>query len=152
MLRFMPGGEAAAARAVTDAEMLARIWSEAWAGQPGYAPWAAVVRRSGALAGQIGLRWLPWNGGTIEVLWMLGRAYRGRGLATEGGRAALAGLPDIELAAVECFVMPGNAASLAVVRRLGMEPLELLKELGVQRFRLTRDRWLEQEEPTCTIC
>ena len=157
-LRWMPGGEAATPRAAADAARLAEIWGRAWGeSRPGYAPWAAVERRTGMLAGQVGLRWLPFEGGVTEVLWMLGTRHRGRGLATEGARAALAwGFGALELAAVECFVMPGNAASLAVAGRLGMVPLgaaEVVLGAGaaaeVARFRLGRAAW---EAAACTTC
>ena len=156
-LRWMPGGEAGTARAAVDAARLVEIWGRAWAeARPGYAPWAAVERAGGALAGQVGLRWLPFEGGVTEVLWMLGAAHRGRGLATEAARAALGwGFGTLGLAAVECFVMPGNAASLAVVRRLGMAPLGPVGvllgpgwTLDVERFRLRREEW----ETPCTTC
>ncbi len=160
-LRWMPGGEAAAATAVPDAARLVEIWGRAWGeSRPGYAPWAAVRRDDGALAGQLGLRWLFFESGTTEVLWMLGAAHRGLGLATEGARAALGwGFGTLGLEAVDCFVASGNAASLAVARRLGMAPLGPVElPLGpgaafeVRRFRLSRDAWKIREGAPCTTC
>jgi RimJ/RimL family protein N-acetyltransferase len=59
--------------------------------------------------------------GDVEVGWHLNPDHWGRGYATEAGRGAL----DLALGAygldeVRAVVLPGNLASLAVCRRLGM--------------------------------
>src|ERR1700746_3806199 len=54
----------------------------------GFGLWAAELKKTGAFIGRIGLhRPEGWPG--LEVGWLLGRAWWGQGLATEGGRAAL---------------------------------------------------------------
>ena len=45
-------------------------------------------RESGAFLGRSGLKWWP-EFGEVEVGWVLAPAARGRGLATEAGRASL---------------------------------------------------------------
>src|SRR5207245_2475331 len=55
----------------------------------GYGLWAAILKATGACVGRIGLHNpLGWPG--LEVGWALDQAFWGLGLATEGGRAALA--------------------------------------------------------------
>jgi hypothetical protein len=55
----------------------------------GFGPWAAIEKQTGRWVGRIGLDELAdWPGPhKIEVGWELHRAFWGRGLATEGGRA-----------------------------------------------------------------
>jgi RimJ/RimL family protein N-acetyltransferase len=92
--------------------------------QEGFASWAACERETGRLVGRIGLLrhhdW-PLAPDPVEVGWALDHEYWGRGLATEGGRAAIgvwrACLPDEVLYS---FTIPENARSRAVMERLGM--------------------------------
>jgi RimJ/RimL family protein N-acetyltransferase len=57
----------------------------------------------------------------VEVGWRLARGAWGRGLATEGARAAVAeAFGPLGLARVIAIVEPGNARSLRVAARLGM--------------------------------
>ena len=91
----------------------------------GLSHWAAVERESGKLIGRIGLlrhRDWPLEPDPVEVGWALHRDYWGRGLATEGGRAALEAwrthLPgDARLLSI---TLPGNVRSRAVMERLGL--------------------------------
>ncbi len=97
-----------------------REWEE-----EGLSHWAAEDPESGRLIGRIGLLrhrdWTP-GGEPVEVGWVLDRAFWGRGLATEGGRAAIEAwrteLPgERELISI---TTPANTSSLAVMRRLGL--------------------------------
>lgn len=90
---------------------------------PGTGSW--VVDVDGDVAGLVHL-WpsaqLP--GGLVEMGWLLGTDYWGRGLATEAAAAVLAhGRRGLGLPAVWSLVHRDNTASLAVARRLGMVPV-----------------------------
>ena len=95
-----------------------------WADE-GFGLWAAEDPETGRLAGRIGLlrhRDWPPGGAPVEVGWALDRAYWGRGLATEGGRATIEvwreHLPDEhELISI---TTPANRRSRAVMERLGL--------------------------------
>jgi RimJ/RimL family protein N-acetyltransferase len=85
----------------------------------GYGLWAAVLKETNALAGRIGL-FNPEGWPGLEVGWMLGRDFWGRGLATEGGRAAL----DYAFTALKAdhvisVIQPANVRSIRVAERLG---------------------------------
>jgi ribosomal-protein-alanine N-acetyltransferase len=91
----------------------------------GYGLWATILKETGAFIGRCGL--LPWDieGRTeVEVAYLLGRDYWGRGLATEAARAivdhAFATLPVERLI---CMTDPGNAASRSVAVKVGMRSL-----------------------------
>jgi ribosomal-protein-alanine N-acetyltransferase len=88
----------------------------------GYGLWATVLKETGAFIGRCGL--LPWEIGgrtEVEVAYLLGPAYWGRGLATEAARAiashAFATLPVDRLI---CLIDPGNDASRRVAVAIGM--------------------------------
>ncbi|MCX4386089.1 GNAT family N-acetyltransferase [Micromonospora peucetia] len=107
------------------AERLA-TWRERHAGHGGrYGTWAIEVRDTGVVVGTVLLKPLPGRDEgvpteDIEVGWHLHPDSWGHGYATEAARA----VATRELAAgtreVYAVVGPGNAASMAVARRLGM--------------------------------
>jgi RimJ/RimL family protein N-acetyltransferase len=86
----------------------------------GYGLWAAQDRTTGALVGRIGL-YNPEGWPGLEVGWLVDRALWGRGLATEGGRAALAyAFRELDADHVISIIRPENRASIRVAEKLGM--------------------------------
>ncbi|MFW3172390.1 GNAT family N-acetyltransferase [Geodermatophilus sp. CPCC 206100] len=107
---------------VSPIELVAR-WAAVSATGERAGVWAAEVRSTGVVAGTILLKPLPEGVGEVEVGWHLHPDCWGHGYATEAARVVVerafaAGLPE-----VYAVVRPGNARSLAVCRRLGMQPL-----------------------------
>jgi RimJ/RimL family protein N-acetyltransferase len=107
------------------AEMRTRIerWIEGNAGlaSQGFGFWALETHH-GTLVGAILLKPLP-DADEVEVGWHLGKEHWGKGYATEGGRGAVTyGFDVLGLDAIYAVVVPENAASIAVARRLGMTP------------------------------
>jgi RimJ/RimL family protein N-acetyltransferase len=102
----------------------------------GYGIWLAREPGRAELIGTAGLRPLGHIG--LEIFYSLSPGCWGRGYATEAARAVTGhalgtlGLPEV-LAEVDA----GNAASVAVVRRLGMIPFAVVPgELGpMTRYR-----------------
>jgi RimJ/RimL family protein N-acetyltransferase len=93
-----------------------------WA-ERGHGRMTLLDRDTGAFLGRCGLKWWP-EFGEVEVGWVLAPAARGRGLATEAGRACLDwGFRDLALPYVTAMIAPDNDASAAVAGRLGMTPL-----------------------------
>lgn len=87
--------------------------------------WAAELRATGEFIGFIGLQppiaQLPCSP-CVEVGWRLAQRYWGKGLATEGARAALAfGFEKLGLDEIVSFTVPANRRSRAVMERLGMQ-------------------------------
>jgi RimJ/RimL family protein N-acetyltransferase len=94
----------------------------------GYGMWAVEERATSELVGRIGL-FNPdgWPG--FELGWVLGKAYWGRGYATEGARRVLDhAFTDMQSDHVISLIYPGNAASIRVAERIG-ETLEGRVEL-----------------------
>jgi ribosomal-protein-alanine N-acetyltransferase len=84
--------------------------------------WATVERATGQFLGRCGL--LPWSiRGTpeVELAFLIDKARWGEGLATEAARA-IAGhaATTLQLPRLICLITPGNTASVAVARKVGM--------------------------------
>ena len=84
---------------------------------------AVIERESGALIGWAGLavpHFLPEILPAVEVGWRLASAYRGRGLATEAGAAAVEwGFTEGGLSRLVSIFEPENVASGKVMEHLG---------------------------------
>ena len=133
--RFLPSHTEDPAEAARRADATVAAFREAWR-RDGYGPWAVVERAAGLLVGHLGLRRLPDLGET-ELLFLIDPDAQGRGYATEGGRAALAcGFGRLALPEVAAFVLPENAASIAVLERLGMKRSPgLVRAFGLEVLR-----------------
>ena len=93
----------------------------------GFGLWAAERRADGRLAGMIGLSRVAAGdlpvGPCVEIGWRLHPDVWGRGLASEGARAALDwGFGPGALTEILAFTAETNLASQAVMRRIGMAP------------------------------
>lgn len=114
-------------------------WATVTARDQRFGCWA-VVRPDGVVAGTLLLKPLPHGVGEVEVGWHLHPDSWRHGYATEAARAVIdqafaAGLPE-----VYAVVRPGNERSLAVCRRLRMDPLGRMRrwyDVDLEAFRLT---------------
>jgi RimJ/RimL family protein N-acetyltransferase len=90
----------------------------------GFGLWAAEERASGEVAGWIGPAhptFVPELAREVEIGWALRRPFWGRGLASEGARAAvLATFEHVAPPRVISLIRRLNERSLAVARGLGM--------------------------------
>jgi RimJ/RimL family protein N-acetyltransferase len=93
----------------------------------GFGPWVAVSKETGAVVAAVDLHYAgPGIEGVAadeyEVGWVVAAAARGAGIATEAGRAAIDyALTELGANEVVAYASPGNAASLRVIEKLGME-------------------------------
>jgi RimJ/RimL family protein N-acetyltransferase len=120
-----------------------RMVEEEWA-ERGRGRVAVVERESGRFLGRGGLKHWPQFDET-EVSWVLRPEARGRGYATEAGRAALAwGFERFELPYMMAMIQPENTASIPVAERLGMSPIRSDRLLGVDVivYAINRQDWL----------
>jgi RimJ/RimL family protein N-acetyltransferase len=86
----------------------------------GFGQWALIERESGRLVGRAGLlRPEGWPG--LEVGWLVGREFWGRGFAPEAGRAAVEWARE-ELGAghIISLIEERNERSARVAEKLGM--------------------------------
>lgn len=105
----------------------------AWSDDPTYGVWAVEVCETGMVAGSVLLVPLPGDTGEIEVGWHLHPDSWGHGYATEAAKGALDRAWAAGIGEVFAVVRPGNDASMAVCRRLGMESLgRTTKGYGVE--------------------
>jgi RimJ/RimL family protein N-acetyltransferase len=119
VMRYLGGVGLSAAESTAAAARYDAHWEEY-----GFGLWAAMEKSSGHALGFLGLSHPLWNpelSEEVEVGWRLRRSAWGRGLATEGGAAALrSGFEVLGLQEIIAIVAPENAASVAVTRKLGM--------------------------------
>jgi RimJ/RimL family protein N-acetyltransferase len=115
----------------------------------GYGIWLIREERGTGLLGTAGLRPLEDLG--LEIFYSLAPSSWGKGYATEAARAVVEhalgplGLPEV-LAEVD----EGNAASVAVVKRLGMTPFAVVPGLlgPMTRYRRAAGIALPNHSPT----
>lgn len=97
------------------ADALAWMGDNRWRGRPGFR-WS-VTAHDGTVMGMVAL-----GGSPVRTMYWLGRAFWGRGLATEAMRAFLADMmPRLALDEVAADAFVDNPASHAVLRKLGFE-------------------------------
>jgi RimJ/RimL family protein N-acetyltransferase len=130
----------------SEAASVVRRWHAATAGYgETYGIWAVQVRDSGVVAGTVLLKPMPGANNEptsdIEVGWHLHPDAWGKGYATEAARALVEHAFATGLRQVYAIVKPGNEASIAVTRRLGMTPIGLRSDwyggMEVETFVLT---------------
>jgi RimJ/RimL family protein N-acetyltransferase len=109
---------------------------------------ALIDRAGGAMIGWAGLavpHFLPEILPAVEVGWRLSAPFRGRGLATEAGAAALGfGFTTGGLERIVSIYEPENVASGRVMERLGFVPWLTTTGPGGEEVtvtELTRARW-----------
>ena len=85
--------------------------------------WATVERASGAFLGRCGL--LPWSidgNPEVELAFLIDKARQREGLATEAAQAIVERAREaLGLKRLICLITPGNIASEAVARKVGMQ-------------------------------
>jgi RimJ/RimL family protein N-acetyltransferase len=85
----------------------------------GFGQWAVIQRQTRELVGRAGL-WQPEGWPGLELGWILGRPYWGRGFATEAARAALDhAFASLGARRVISLIHPKNARSIRVAESLG---------------------------------
>ncbi|WP_346623621.1 GNAT family N-acetyltransferase [Blastococcus montanus] len=130
--RWLGGGPS-----VPPEELVVR-WAEVHARDDRFLCWA-IERPDGVPAGTVLLKPLPNGVGEVEVGWHLHPDSWGHGYATEAAREVVDRAFGLGLPEVYAVVRPGNEASIAVCRRLGMAPLGRIRrwyDVELEAFRL----------------
>ena len=86
----------------------------------GFGMWAVEEKAGGQLIGRIGL-YQPPHFPDLEVNWLLGRPWWGRGLAREGAEACIAHAFDtLDRSTISAFIEAANERSIGLAKRLAM--------------------------------
>ncbi|WP_225835351.1 GNAT family N-acetyltransferase [Streptomyces sp. NK08204] len=111
----------------------------------GFCLWT-MLDESGEVIGFTGAQpWRPdWGPvGEVEIGWRLGRAHWGKGYVTAAAKETLERVRAAGVPGVVAMVRAGNERSVAVTRRLGMQPAETYTHPVLNEpahcFRLTFD-------------
>lgn len=100
------------------AERTLTVFAENWS-RHGCGVWAVTHKVTGEFMGHCGLGPVP-EAGEIELLYALGRAYWGQGIATEAARASVRfGFEHANLVHLIALAVPENIASRRVMEHLG---------------------------------
>lgn len=114
----------------------------------GFGPWSVRERRSNEYVGRIGLDYTRATGRPeVQVGWIVGAPYRGKGYASEMAAEALrVAFEVLELDEIIALTTPGNAASQAVASRLGLQETGAVHHHDVPHllFKLSKGDWSEQ--------
>lgn len=119
----------------------------------GYGQWGVEERASGRMIGRIGC-WNPEGWPGIEVGWLLRRDCWGRGLATEGARAAMNyAFEELRLARVISLIRTGNHNSIRVAERLGERLSGKIDLHGFETliYAIEREEWLHTRPASSMI-
>jgi ribosomal-protein-alanine N-acetyltransferase len=96
----------------------------------GYGPYAMVQKSDGTRIGICGL-FRRENLEEPDIGFALLPDYCGKGLASEAASAVLAhARDDLGLASIAAIVSPDNAASIALIRKLGLSPAGMITMPG----------------------
>jgi ribosomal-protein-alanine N-acetyltransferase len=131
ILRYFPNPAPPAHERV---ERLISSFLDHWQ-QHRYGWWAVEPLQNPALAGWCGLTYLPETD-EVEVAYLLGHAFWGKGLATEAAEACLKfGFEQVGLERIIAIVHPDNIASQRVVEKNGMTLLDHNQYFGMDCLR-----------------
>lgn len=134
------GASPRALETLDEAEARVTRWAELNRSYEVERRWAVQRREDGRVIGTVLLVALPGGDGEHEVGWHFHPDAWGRGYATESARGAVRWGFERGLEEISAVVRPGNASSVAVCTRLGMEPLGLTSRYYDSEFELFRLR------------
>jgi [ribosomal protein S5]-alanine N-acetyltransferase len=112
-----------------------------------FGPWLVRDRQTREVLGRGGLERTTVGGADeVEVAWLVASGHWGRGIATEVARLAVkAAFGPLGLPSVVAFTLPDNAASRAVMERIGMTFERDVEHAGLPHvlYRLRRPNTLK---------
>jgi ribosomal-protein-alanine N-acetyltransferase len=134
VMRFVGDGQVASREVAERAlDSIIKHWQT-----QGFGRWTIVDKQTRKFVGFGGLRSLF---GTPELVYHLARQHWGKGLATEAARAVLRfGFEERDCESIVAIIKPGNAASIRVLEKLGMqfEKETRYYDIDVVQYRLAR--------------
>lgn len=109
---------------------------------------AITLKATGALIGWIGARRSDDNPRRANFGYWIGEAYFGQGYTREAARAMIpAAFEALDLEVIEAGAQVANAASIAILRGLGMRHVGQRESYSVARGAADLCDWFELERP-----
>ena len=112
----------------------------------GFGMWGVEELETGRLAGRVGFH-EPDGWPEFELGWTIGRAFWGKGYATEAARLALDwGFETLKTDEIISAIIYGNVPSVRVAERLGMHHVrdDELHGARCAIYTMTRKEWCER--------
>jgi RimJ/RimL family protein N-acetyltransferase len=115
----------------------------------GFSIWAVVEKESNQLVGHGGLIYTPRTdeepSTEVEIAYAFGKAYWGKGYATEVARASLRyGFEEIGLERIIALAFPANVPSQRVMQKIGMTHLgltDIYHDAELVMYGMEREEW-----------
>ena len=109
---------------------------------------AAILSATGELIGWMGVRRVDDAPRRGSLGYWIGERWFGQGYTREAVRCLVPhAFQALDLAVIEAAAQTANAASLAVLRGLGMRPMGRRQEFAVARGAAERCEWFELDRP-----
>ena len=108
-----------------------------------YGNWGIIPHGEEEIIGWVGLQFLPETN-EIEVGYLLNRLCWGHGFATESALASLEfGFQHLSLNEIIALVHPDNTASIRVIEKCGMQPVDQKVYFGIDliRYRIYKSEY-----------
>ncbi|PRY46388.1 GNAT family N-acetyltransferase [Umezawaea tangerina] len=116
-------------RPLTPDQLRARYARLAAGGHNGWFNW--VVRCCGVAVGTVQA---TVEGAAADVAWVVGTGHQRKGYATEAARGVVGWLGEHGIRQPGAAIHPGNHASAAVARKLGLVPTDVVDDDGEVRW------------------
>jgi ribosomal-protein-alanine N-acetyltransferase len=142
VLRYFPKRDPPTRRSI---EQFVQSQHDHWQ-QRGYGLWAVVRLSDSRLLGRSGLQFLP-DTREVEIDFLLGKPFWGRGFATEAGHAGLRlGFETLGVEEIVGIVHPGNLASRRVLEKIGMMLTDETQYFGMDvcRYAIQREMFIRR--------
>lgn len=140
VMRYVGAGNAYAKDVDESEGRLARVLAHQE--RHGFSLWVVADRERGTVLGDCGLIQFAFRGPEVELAYRLGKAYWGRGYATEAAAAwTERGLGDLGLETIVAVTHPENEASQRVLEKVGFryEGPHLYEGVRMRQFRVRRN-------------
>lgn len=117
VMRYLPGGVPRSKdRTATTLAIVIEHWH-----RYGFGVWSVELKEAAGLIGHCGLSRIPEADGTVELAYAFGKAFWGRGFASQAARASLRyGFEELGLPEIIAVAVPENVGSQRVMEKIGM--------------------------------
>lgn len=117
VMRYLPGGVPRSRdRTATTLAIVIEHWH-----RYGFGVWSVEQKERAGLIGHCGLAYVPDANGAVELAYAFGKAFWGKGFATQSARANLRfGFEHLGLSEIVAVAVPANCGSQRVMEKIGM--------------------------------
>jgi [ribosomal protein S5]-alanine N-acetyltransferase len=121
--------------------LLLRWQEEDMSGSSSVGHWALQTRKEAALVGGLSLQYVPADGESVSIAWVLAPSCWGKGYAAEAGEALIRwAMHERGVREIFAVLQPDNTRAVATAKRIGMDWVAERGHLNSGRFQVYRLR------------